>query len=121
MTSDHIWYFLATGTPYGPHGMALNYTDSIKINVEIQIPYLGYQWKSHKSIIFNVICDIENIINFNTQCIWMPKGCAHIASTESTECLEPRNQGGMKFVMNSFAYVQQVSLMLEGTTQKIEL
>ena len=24
----------------------------------------------------------------------MPKGCAHIASTESTECPEPRNQGG---------------------------
>ena len=25
----------------------------------------------------------------------MPKGCAHIASIESTECPEPRNQGGM--------------------------
>ena len=25
----------------------------------------------------------------------MPKGCAHIASTESTEFTEPRNQGGM--------------------------
>ena len=25
----------------------------------------------------------------------MPKGCAHIASTESTEYPEPRNQGGM--------------------------
>ena len=25
----------------------------------------------------------------------MPKGCAHIASTESTECPEPRNQGGV--------------------------
>ena len=25
----------------------------------------------------------------------MPKGCAHIASTESTEYPEPRNQGGV--------------------------
>ena len=25
----------------------------------------------------------------------MPKGCAHIASTESTECPESRNQDGM--------------------------
>ena len=26
----------------------------------------------------------------------MPKGCAHIASTESTECPEPSNQGGIQ-------------------------
>ena len=25
----------------------------------------------------------------------MPKGCAHIASTKSTECPEPWNQGGV--------------------------
>ena len=43
MTSDHIWYFVATGTPWEPHGMALNHTDSIKVNVEIQILYLECQ------------------------------------------------------------------------------
>ena len=36
-----------------------------------------------------------NIIDFDIECIWMPKGCAYIASTESTECPEPRNKGGM--------------------------
>ena len=35
MTSDHIWYLLATGTPCKPHRMALNQTDLIKINVKI--------------------------------------------------------------------------------------
>ena len=50
----------------------------------------------------------------------MPKGCAHIASTKSTECPEPRNQGGMinesmNFLLNLFAYVPQVSFILEGT------
>ena len=55
MTSDHIWYLVATGNPWEPHGMALKHTDSIKINVEIQILYQECQWKPHNSIIFNVI------------------------------------------------------------------
>ena len=52
----------------------------------------------------------------------MPKGCAHIASTESTEYPEPRNQGAQWAIqsersgVNSFTYVQQVSFLLEGTS-----
>ena len=63
-------------------------------------------------------------MDFGIKCIWMPKGCAHIASTKSTEYPEPRNQGTWWaiqsgwFVLNTFAYVQQVSLLLEGTTWK---
>ena len=34
-------------------------------------------------------------MNFNIECKWILKRCAHIASTKSTECPEPRNQGGM--------------------------
>ena len=47
----------------------------------------------------------------------MSKGCAHIASTESTECPEPRNQGSMIGIqsersgVNYFTYVQQVSFI----------
>ena len=52
--SEQIWYFLTTGNPCGPHRMALNHTDLIKINIEI---HLECHWKPHKSIIFNVICD----------------------------------------------------------------
>ena len=34
-------------------------------------------------------------MDFGIECIWAPKECAHIASTKSTECPGPRNQGGM--------------------------
>ena len=58
----------------------------------------------------------------------MPKGCAYIASTESTECPEPRNQGGTidhpireiwgMIGMNSFTYVQQVLYPFEMNNLK---
>ena len=55
----------------------------------------------------------------------MPKGCAHIANTKSTEYPEPRNQGGtmgysIREICHEFIciYVQLVSLLLELTTQK---
>ena len=85
---------MATGTPWEPHTMALKYTVCNKTNVEIQILYLECQWKPHIGII---LCNagLKKYIDFGIKCIWSPKGCAHIASTESTECPEPRNQGGM--------------------------
>ena len=84
---------MATGTPWEPHAMALKYTVCNKTNVEIQILYLECHWKTHIGII---LCNagLKKYIDFRTKCIWWPKGCAHIASTESTECPEPRNQGG---------------------------
>ena len=84
---------MATGTPWEPHAMALKYTVCNKTNVEIQILYLECQWKPHIGII---LCNagLKKYIDFGIKCIWSPKGCAHIASTESTECPEPRNQGG---------------------------
>ena len=66
-----------------------------------------------------------NIIDFGIECIWMPKGCVHIASTESTECPEPRNQGGTIghpirefWEVNCFAYVQPVSYLQKWATRK---
>ena len=71
-----------------------NHTQCNKTNVEIQILYLECQWKPHIGII---LCNagLMKYIDFGINCIWTPKGCAHIASTESTECPEPRNKGGM--------------------------
>ena len=60
-----------------------------QINVETQILYLKCQWKPHIGIIFSN-ADMNKYIDFGIKCI-----CAHIASTESTECPEPRDQGGM--------------------------
>ena len=64
-----------------------------KTNVEIQILYLECQWKPHTGIIFSN-AGLKKYMDFGINCISMPKWCAHIASTESTECPEPRNQGG---------------------------
>ena len=64
-----------------------------KTNVEIQILYLECQWKPHKSIIFSD-AGMNKYDRFWHKMHMNVKGCAHIASTESTECPEPRNQGG---------------------------
>ena len=71
-----------------------NHMQCNKTNVEIQILYLECQWKPHIGII---LCNagLMKYMDFGIKCIWMPKGCAPIASTESTECPESRNQGGM--------------------------
>ena len=51
----------------------------------------------------------------------MPKWCAHIASTKSSEVARALNKGNesdiqsKRSVLNSLAYVQQVSEPLEGT------
>ena len=49
----------------------------------------------------------------------MPKGCAHIASTKSTECLEPRNQGGMigypiREIWSEFIYICSTGVITFG-------
>ena len=104
-----------------------NHMQCNKTNVEIQILDLECQWKPNTGIIFLWYL-LWNIMDFDIKCIWMPKGCAHIASTESTECPEPRNQGGMIghpireiwawTVMNSFPYVQPVSYLQKWITRK---
>ena len=47
----------------------------------------------------------------------MPKGCAHIASTESTEYPEPRNQGGaigypIREIWGEFIYICSTGVIL---------
>ena len=85
---------MATGTPWEPNAMALKYTVSNKTSVEIQILYLECQWKPHKSIFFND-AGMNKYYRILYKMHMNVKGCAHIASTESTKCPEPRNQGGM--------------------------
>ena len=77
-----------------PQELPGNHKQCNKTNVEIQILYLECQWKPHIGII---LCNagLMKYIGLGIKCIWLPKGCAHIASTESTGCPEPRNQGGV--------------------------
>ena len=69
-----------------PQELPGNQTQCNKTNVEIQILYLECQWKPHIGII---LCN-AGMLKYIDFC---SKGCAHIASTKSTECPEPRNQG----------------------------
>ena len=50
MTSDHIWYLLATGTPYRPHRMAIKQLKLMGIITRMQILYQIMQWKPHSCI-----------------------------------------------------------------------
>ena len=85
------WHIIKDNSLW-PQELPGNQTQRNKTNVEIQILYLECQWKPHIGII---LCNagLKKYIDFGIKCIWSPKGCAHIASTESTECPEPRNQG----------------------------
>ena len=54
----------------------------------------------------------------------MPKGCAHIASKESTECLEPRNQGGVidypiREIWREFIYICSTGVIPFGRNKSI--
>ena len=62
MTSDHIWYFLATGTPSRPHSGAVKQLKLIGIITRMQILYQIMYWKPHSCI------DIE-LVNFDTKWI----------------------------------------------------
>ena len=105
-----------------------NHTQCNKTNIEIQILYLECQWKPYKSIIFLWCLICTNIIDFDIERIWTPKGCAHVASTESTECPEPRNQGDtidlpIREIWGWLAWIHlhmfiKSHLLLKWTTQK---
>ena len=54
----------------------------------------------------------------------MPKGCAHIASTKSTEYPEPRNQGGtigypIREISSEFIYICSTGVIPLGGNKSI--
>ena len=113
-----------------PQELPVNHTVCNKTNVEIQILYLECQWKPHKSIIFSDWIIIEILLILTQSVYGHLKWCAHIASTEQNEGPLPRTQGGtwnsqsVDGSLNSFAYVQQVSLILlfcGGKLSKLKL
>ena len=77
-----------------PQELPGNHTQCNKTNVEIQNTVPGMPVEATYRH-YPLQCWIDEIYRFWHKMPRLPKGCAHIASTESTERPEPRNQGGM--------------------------
>ena len=117
MDPDHIWYLLATGEPCKPHENAVK---------QCRNPQY-YTWNASGDHIL-ALSSLLVILLIWTQSVYgCLKRCAHIASTVQNDGPDSRSKEGAgsiqseRSVLNSFAYVQQVSLAMEGNFRKPKL